>query len=257
MGIINVTPDSFSDGGVYFKREKAVRAALEMIKNGADFIDIGGESSRPGAEPVSEDEEMRRIIPVIEEILEINPEAIISVDTYKSNVADKALSCGASIINDISGGRLDPEIMDVISEYRATYILMHSRSVPKDMQVYTNYENLIGEIKISLDQRIEIAKSHNIKQIIIDPGIGFAKTTDQNYEILKRLHEFATFEYPILIGLSRKSFIGNSLNLDIDKRDFASSILETIALFNGARIIRTHNVNNYLTVKKIFTQIYK
>ncbi|MHC1737229.1 MAG: dihydropteroate synthase [Ignavibacteriaceae bacterium] len=257
MGIINVTPDSFSDGGIHFDRKVAVRAALKMIDKGADIIDIGGESSRPGSDPVSEDEEIRRIIPVIEDILEMNPEAIISVDTYKSNVADKALKSGAAIINDITGGRLDPIILNVIAEHNATYIIMHSRSIPKDMQAYTNYDNLIGEIKISLDQRLEIAKSNNIKQIIIDPGIGFAKTADQNFEILKRLQEFTSFEYPILIGLSRKSFIGTSLNLATDQRDFPTSILETIAILNGARIIRTHNVNNFSTVKKIYTKIYK
>jgi len=254
MGIINVTPDSFSDGGNFFKRENAVDAAIEMIDKGADIIDIGGESSRPGSDPVSEEEELRRVIPVIEDVLAKRPEAIISVDTFKGGVAKKALKSGASIINDIAGGRLDPKILEVIAEYQATYIIMHSRSVPKDMQQHTEYDNLVYEIKISLGQRLEIAKSYNIEKLIIDPGIGFAKTAAQNYEILKRLQEFTTFEIPVLIGLSRKSFIGNTLDMEIDKRDFPTSILETIAIINGARIIRTHNVDNFLTIKKIFSQ---
>lgn len=257
MGILNITPDSFSDGGLHFDKEVAIKAAVEMIRKGADILDIGGESSRPGSDPVLEEEEIRRIIPVIEGILEIIPEAIISVDTYKSRVAEKALKSGAAIINDITGGRLDTQILDIISEYKATYVLMHSRSIPKDMQSYTDYNNLIGEIKMSLEHRLQIAKSHNIGQIIVDPGIGFAKTVDQNYEIIKRLHEFTAFDCPLLIGLSRKSFIGTSLNLATDKRDFPSAILETISIMNGARIIRTHNVDNFLTVKKIFSHIYK
>lgn len=255
MGILNVTPDSFSDGGKYFNTEEAVKSALLMIDQGVDIIDIGGESSRPGSDPVSVDEELARVVPVIEKLLYLRPDAILSVDTYKSRVAKEVLDMGVDIINDISGGRLDPEIILTAAKYDATFVIMHSKSVPKDMQQFTDYNDVIAEIKDFFIERIETSRQSGIKNIFLDPGIGFAKSVEQNYRIINKLHEFSSLGFPLLVGLSRKSFIGQTIEPDIEKRDFPSAILETIAILNGAKIIRTHNIANFLTVKKIFSNL--
>lgn len=255
MGILNITPDSFSDGGKYFNRSSAVKKALEMVKEGADIIDIGGESTRPGSDPVSAAEESERIIPVIDELLSHNPDIIISVDTYKSAVARLALQKGAKIINDISSFTFDPEMADVCSEYNATVILMHIQGTPKTMQQNPQYEELISDIYNFLYTQTEIALSKGIQNIIIDPGIGFGKNVKDNFKILKRLNDFRSLGYPILIGLSRKSFIGKTLELGIEERDLPSSILETVSILNSARIIRTHNVRNGKQIIKLLSEI--
>jgi dihydropteroate synthase len=252
MGILNVTPDSFSDGGKYFDRDRATNYALEMIHEGVDIIDIGGESTRPGSDFVSFEEEIERVVPVIKNILEKNPEAVISVDTNKSKVAYSALNAGAKIINDISGGTFDTEILNIAAEFNAAFVMMHIKGTPKNMQKNPTYDNLIKEIKDFLYVQTEKAKHAGIKNIFIDPGIGFGKTVENNYEIIKKIKEFKNLGYPVLIGLSRKSFIGNSLNLKIDERDNATAILETMSVNNGADIIRTHNYKNALLLKKIY-----
>lgn len=255
MGILNVTPDSFSDGGKYLREDLAVNHALEMINDGADIIDIGGESSRPGSEPISIDEEISRVIPVIRKILEKKPEAIISVDTYKSKVAEIALQSGAKIINDISGFTFDPEIANICAQYNATVVLMHIKGTPKTMQLNPEYEEVVSEIYDFLDSQVTFAKNKGIKNIIIDPGIGFGKSVTDNFSIIKRLKDFKSLGCPILIGLSRKSFIGKTLNLEVEQRDLPTAAMEAVSIFNSARIIRTHNVKNGKQIIKLLSKI--
>ncbi|MDO8549832.1 MAG: dihydropteroate synthase [Ignavibacteria bacterium] len=256
MGILNVTPDSFSDAGKYFDKKAAVEYAIEMFDNGADIVDVGGESTRPGSEPISEEEELKRVIPVIEEILKRKPEALISVDTTKSKVAREACKAGVKIINDISGLTFDQEIADVVNEYSASLIVMHIKGIPKTMQVSPLYDDLIYEIYEFLYKQTETAKSKGVKNIIVDPGIGFGKKIEDNFEILRRLSDFKSLGYPILIGLSRKSFLGKTLDLDVEERDTATVVAETIAIRNGAKIIRTHNILNALRTKKLLNYIF-
>lgn len=255
MGILNVTPDSFSDGGKYFTPEIAAEHGIEMIDLGASIIDIGGESSRPGAEPVSTEEELKRVIPVIQKILLERPSAIISVDTTKKAVAFEALRNGAAIINDISGLKNESKILDVVKKFNASLVIMHMLGNPKTMQNNPTYENVVEEIYDFLYVQTNFAYSSDVKNIFVDPGIGFGKTVEHNVEILRRLGDFKSLGFPILIGLSRKSFIGKLLDLEIDRRDLASSILEGISIINGARLIRTHNVQYGIQVAKLLSNV--
>jgi dihydropteroate synthase len=254
IGILNVTPDSFSDGGKFFDKSKAVEHGLQLIEDGADILDIGGESSRPGSESVPDEEELNRVIPVIEEIIKQKPDAIISIDTTKSNVAKEALKLGAKIINDISSFS-DPCMLDVIKEFNATVILMHMQGIPKTMQVDPGYDEVISEVYDFLFAKVEYAKKSGIHNIIIDPGIGFGKRVMDNYELIKRLNEFKGIGQGILIGVSNKSFIGKALNLEVQNREEATLISETIAIGKGARFVRTHNVkklNNAIKLNRFF-----
>lgn len=257
MGILNVTPDSFSDGGKFLNNTDAVRQGIEMIEIGADIIDIGGESTRPGSEPVSEDEEIRRVIPVIQEIKKQKPDAVISVDTTKSNVAKEALNSGAIIVNDISGGTFDPKMFNVVRDFDATMVLMHIKGKPKTMQVSPNYVNIISEVYDYLAIQSEIASKNGIENIIVDLGIGFGKSTEDNLTLIERLEDFKSLGFPILIGLSRKSFIGNILNLPVAERDDATNVLNSLCLSNGVRIIRTHNVRQAVQTCKLFNSFTK
>ncbi|MCJ7553616.1 MAG: dihydropteroate synthase, partial [Ignavibacteriaceae bacterium] len=242
MGILNITPDSFSDGGKYQDYESAVEHALNMIDDGADFLDIGGESTRPGSEPISIDEEIKRTIPVIKEIKKLRPDCVISIDTTKSEVAKKALENGASIVNDISALTFDKNIASIVQKFDAGLVLMHIKGTPKNMQDSPKYDNVIREVYDFLYEQTNFAVQKGIKKIFVDPGIGFGKRVEDNFEILKRLADFKSLGFPILIGLSRKSFIGKTLVLQVDQRDVQSTILESISVLNSARIIRTHNV---------------
>lgn len=242
MGILNVTPDSFSDGGRYDDEDSAVSHAIQMLEEGADIIDIGGESTRPGADMVSEEEELKRVIPVVEKIIKKSPNAVISIDTTKSKVAEEAVNRGAKLINDISALSFDENMAQVAAKHKIPVNLMHIKGTPKNMQKGPFYEDVISEIYEYLLNRIKIAKSAGINNILLDPGIGFGKRVIDNYEIIKRLSEFKGLGFPILIGLSRKSFLGKSLNLGVDERDDVTSVAEAIAIQNGARFIRTHNV---------------
>jgi len=243
MGILNVTPDSFSDGGRYSDHEKAIDHALYMIDSGADIIDIGGESSRPGSESVSLDEELDRIIPVIKGIRK-KASVPISIDTVKSEVAKKAIDAGAVIINDISGGISDPEILKVAAKGKTYLILMHMRGAPKNMQDNTDYDDIIGEISVFLSDaaRRAIEAGVHSEKIIIDPGIGFGKSVSGNFMILRNLDRFLQLGYPLLIGASRKSFIGNTLKLDVNNRLEGSIAAACFAVLNGADIVRVHDV---------------
>ncbi|QQS38259.1 MAG: dihydropteroate synthase [Ignavibacteriales bacterium] len=255
MGIVNVTPDSFSDGGKYYNQDSALHHALKLIDDGADIIDIGGESTRPGSEQVSEEEEKRRIIPVIKSILNERPGTLISVDTTKSKVAKSALDEGAVLINDISGLTFDYKIAELAAEYNAALVIMHIQGEPKTMQVNPEYQDVVGDIYQHIFIQAAKAAVAGVKNIIVDTGIGFGKTVQQNFELLDRLEDFKSLGYPLMIGVSRKSFIGKTLNLDVDERDTATIITEAYALNRGASIIRTHNVKNakqLLTLHKNF-----
>ncbi|HKI78629.1 MAG TPA: dihydropteroate synthase [Ignavibacteriaceae bacterium] len=255
MGILNVTEDSFSDGGLYFRTEEAVNHAIVMINDGADIIDIGGESTRPGAKSIHVEKEIKRVIPVVKEILKQKPGTIISVDTTKSEVAEEALQNGAKIINDISGFSFDPKILDVVKKYNASYILMHIKGTPENMQKEPIYDDIIKDIYDYLAEKSKQLKKKDVTNIIIDPGIGFGKNMEHNFELLKRLENFKSLGFPILIGLSRKSFMGKILNLNTELRDLPTSVLEAIAINNGARIIRTHNVKNGVQVCKLMSKL--
>jgi dihydropteroate synthase len=253
MGILNVTPDSFSDGGLFFHKERAVEQALRMEEEGADIIDVGGESTRPGAEKVSVQEEIERVVPVVEAIAgAVN--IPISIDTCKAHVAEAALTAGASLINDISGLRFDPEMAKIAAKYDVPVVIMHIRGTPEDMQKNPVYEALIPEIIAYMHRSIEIARKAGIpdNRIIIDPGIGFGKTVEHNLEIINRLEEFRGFEKPILLGHSRKSFIGKLLgDLPVTERLEGTAAAAAIGIFNGANIVRVHDVKEMVRVAKI------
>ena len=258
MGVLNVTPDSFSDGGLYFESDKALRHARAMLKAGADIIDIGGESTRPLAEEVSLEEELRRVIPVIRKLAgEID--APISIDTTKPDVARAALEAGAFMVNDISGLKADSRIAEVISHYNVPCVIMHMKGNPRTMQINPTYNSLIEEIISSLKNSIEIAKRFGIDKdkIIVDPGIGFGKTTEHNLEILKRLDEFKTLGYPLMIGTSRKSLISNVLGVPADERLMGTAATITTAILKGANIIRVHDVKEMLQVARMTEAIMK
>lgn len=255
MGILNVTPDSFSDGGQFTDEEQSLDYALQMIEYGADIIDVGGESTRPGSESVSVEEELNRVVPIISRINKVNPEAIISIDTTKPEVASEALNNGATIVNDISGGTFSPEIFDIVKKNDATIVIMHMKGKPKTMQENPMYEDVVAEVYDYLSEQTEIAAKKGINKIFIDPGIGFGKSIADNLSLIERLEDFRSLGYPILIGLSRKSFIGNILNLPVKNRDNATNALNSIALCNGAKVIRTHNVSQAVQTCKLFNSI--
>jgi dihydropteroate synthase len=244
MGVLNVTPDSFYDKGKFFDQKKAVKHALDMERDGADIIDVGGESTRPGASDVSVYEELRRVVPVIRAISK-QVEAAISIDTRKAKVADAALEAGASIVNDISALSEDPDMAGVVAKHRAGIILMHMKGRPKDMQADPKYIDIVKDIIRSLKASIILAKKSGIKddKIIIDPGIGFGKTIEHNLEILRGLRHFKKLGYPLCVGTSRKSFIGKVLSSEDPEDRLAGSLATAaIAAMNGANIIRTHDV---------------
>ncbi len=258
MGIVNVTPDSFSDGGQFLDSEKAIEHAKLLANQGADIIDIGGESTRPGSESVTSEEEKRRVIPVIEGIAR-DVKVPISIDTCKSEVAKTALDKGASMINDISAMRSDSKIVDVALKHDAPMILMHMKGTPKNMQLNPSYISVMGEIKEFLRDRVEFAVSKGMERnnIIIDPGIGFGKTIEHNYEIIRKLSELKELDLPILIGPSRKSFIGNTLGLEVDDRLEGTLATITMCVMNGADIVRVHDVKEVLRVVRMTDAIYR
>lgn len=254
MGVINITPDSFSDGGKYYSEnaltEKAVADAIQMERDGADFIDIGGESTRPGAETVSLDEELKRVIPAISELSK-KIKIPISIDTYKSQVAEESLKNGAEIVNDISGFKFDNKMADITAKHNASCILMHIKGTPKDMQKNPEYENVIKEVYDYLNDSINIAKNAGVKQIITDVGIGFGKSLDHNTVLLKNLNYFQKLGYPILLGVSRKSFINKIFPVEMNERLEGTVAANTIGIINGANILRVHDINENLRAVKI------
>ncbi len=243
MGILNITPDSFSDGGDFFEKNIAIDRALEMVEQGADIIDIGGESTRPFSDSVSLKEEISRVIPVIEGICK-ESDVCISIDTTKSKVASEALEAGASVINDISAMEIDSLMVDVALKFNCPIVLMHMKGIPKNMQDNPQYQSLISDIKEYLLARIDFVVSKGIdrNKIIIDPGIGFGKTVENNFEIINNLDQFVKMNFPVLLGASRKSFIGVSLNLAENDRLEGSIAANIIGLQKGAKIFRVHDV---------------
>jgi dihydropteroate synthase len=256
MGILNVTPDSFSDGGKYDNSLTAISHAIKMEDEGADIIDIGGESTRPGAKPVDIEEELKRVIPVIEGIRK-ESNIVISIDTYKSNVASKAISAGANIINDISGLRFDNNMVHFVSEAKVPIIVMHMLGNPQNMQNDPSYSNLMGELITFFQKRVDVLTSNGINKnnIILDPGIGFGKTTDNNFTLIRELHRIVDLGFPVLVGPSRKSFIGTTLNLPPEERIEGTAAAVTAAIMNGSRIVRVHDVKEMLRVVKITENI--
>jgi len=253
MGILNITPDSFSDSGLHFDKSEAVDHALRMADEGADIIDIGGESTRPGSDPVTVEEELRRTIPVIS-VLTKKVNIPLSVDTYKAEVAKRALDAGASIVNDISGMRFDPEMPEVVSDYKVPVILMHTKGNPNVMQVNPAYEALIPEIIDYLRMSIKLAAKFGIPEdrIIIDPGIGFGKTFDHNLEIINNLQKFTILDKPLLVGPSRKAFLGKILGgAPVSERLEATAAAVAISIMKGANLIRVHDVKEMAKVAKV------
>jgi dihydropteroate synthase len=243
MGVLNVTPDSFSDGGLFYDKEKAIPHGLRMVEEGADIIDIGGESTRPGSKPIELEEELRRVIPVIKSIA-AEVDVPVSIDTYKSTVAQKAIEAGAEIINDISGLNFDPTLAEVASKEDVPLVLMHMRGTPETMQKNVHYDSLFSEILHYLKDSIHRAESSGLdpRQIIIDPGIGFGKTVEDNLFIIRNLFEFRILGKPILLGTSRKNFIGKILNTEVGERLEGTLSSIAVGVLNGANIIRCHDV---------------
>jgi dihydropteroate synthase len=243
MGILNVTPDSFSDGGQFYRRDDALKQGLKMAREGADIIDVGGESTRPGAKGVSSKKQIERVIPVIK-ALRKKIKTPISIDTRSAEVAEEAMKAGASIINDVSSLRNDKEIAKIAAKYKSGLILMHSKARPKSMQKKTDYQDITKELIESLQKSISTALKANVNanQIIVDPGIGFAKTKEHNLKIINKLAEFKVLGYPILIGTSRKSFIGKVLNVPVEKRLAGTIATVVYSILEGATIIRAHDV---------------
>ena len=258
MAILNITPDSFSDGGLFLDTETAVKHAERMVAEGADIIDIGGESSRPGADPVSAEAEMDRVLPVIEKLAK-TIEIPISIDTYKSSVARQALDMGACIVNDITALQGDPDMAPVVARAGVPVVLMHMSGTPRDMQIDPYYDSLISEIISFLETRIQVAVDAGISpnQIIVDPGIGFGKTAAHNLEIIRRLREFRSLGKPILIGTSRKSFIGKVLDLPADNRLEGTAATVAVAIANGADVVRVHAVKEMARVVRMTDAIIR
>ena len=253
MGILNVTPDSFSDGGRFFDPASAIHRGIQMVEDGADIIDIGGESTRPGAVPITIEEELRRTIPVIEALAK-KLRIPISIDTCKADVAKSALDAGAEMVNDISGLSYDPRMPDVIAAYQVPVIIMHMKGTPKDMQKAPAYEALIPEILDYFREGIRIAMEAGIPEdmIVVDPGIGFGKRFEHNLEIIHNLCEFALLEKPLLIGPSRKAFIGKILgDVPPGERFEGTAAAVAISIFNGAHIIRVHDVKEMAKVAQV------
>lgn len=242
MGILNCTPDSFFDGGKYKSESDILQQVEKMLDEGATFIDIGAYSSKPGADFVSEKEELQRLLPIIDLVLKHFPETLLSVDTFRSNVAQNTIENGATIVNDISAGMLDEYMLETVAKLQVPYVKMHMKGNPQTMQSLTNYEDVVKEMMFYFSERINKARSFGLNDIIIDPGFGFAKTVDQNYEILQKLDYFNILELPLLIGVSRKSMIYKTLENSPKEALNGTTVLNTIALQKGANILRVHDV---------------
>lgn len=251
MGILNTTDDSFYDGGKYHTIENALHQAEKMLSEGANIIDIGGQSTRPGAVMTHLDEELRRTIPVVEAIIKRFPEAILSIDTFRAEVAKGAVEAGAGIVNDISAGDHDPEMMNIVAKLGVPYIAMHKQGDPATMQVDPQYSDVVQDILLYLKGKTDALRDKGIHDVIIDPGFGFGKNLEHNYKLMKHLQLFHTLNYPLLVGVSRKSMICKLLKVNPDKALNGSTALHTIALLKGAHILRVHDVKEAVEVVKI------
>ena len=257
MGVLNLTPDSFYDGNKFNNEKKILNQVEKMLNDGATFIDIGAYSSRPGATHISEDQEKSRIIGTVELLITEFPDANLSIDTFRSSIADECLNAGASIINDITASEYDSEILKIAHKHNAPYVMMHMKGMPQDMMKQNKYDNLIKDIIYYFSKKIEAARTAKVNDIIIDPGFGFSKNIDQNYDILKNLGLLKSLDLPILVGLSRKSMIYKLLKTTPELALNGTTSLNTIALLNGAKILRVHDVKEAMECIKITNQFNK
>ena len=256
MGILNCTPDSFYDGGAYANESDLLRQTEKMLNDGATFIDIGAYSSKPNAAFVTEDEEIARIVPIVELVLRHFPDTLISIDTFRAKVAEACIDSGAAIINDISAGLLDDKMLEVVGKHKVPYIMMHMRGTPQTMVKLTDYDDIIHEMLFYFSQRIAAAKKHCIDDIIIDPGFGFAKTLEQNYAVMAKLELFNQITgLPLLSGISRKSMIYKLLGTSAQDALNGTTVLNTISLMKGAKILRVHDAKEAAEAVKIFEKI--
>ena len=257
MGVLNLTPDSFYDGNKFNNEKKILNQVEKMLNDGATFIDIGAYSSRPGATHISEDQEKSRIIGTVELLINEFPDANLSIDTFRSSIADECLNAGASIINDITASKYDSEILKIAHKHNAPYVMMHLKGMPQDMMKQNKYDNLIKDIIYYFSKKIEAARTAKVNDIIIDPGFGFSKNIDQNYDLLKNLGLLKSLDLPILVGLSRKSMIYKLLKITPELALNGTTSLNTIALLNGAKILRVHDVKEAMECIKITNQFNK
>lgn len=255
MGILNCTPDSFYDGGRYNNGQAIVAQAAKMLSEGADFIDMGAYSSRPDAELISEAEELERIVPAIKAVLKQFPDTIISVDTFRASIAEACIAAGAAMVNDISAGLLDENMLPTVGRLKVPYIMMHMRGNPKTMQSLTKYDDIVSDMLLYFSQQIAAARNHGIDDIIIDPGFGFAKTLEQNYEVLSKLELFKITGLPLLAGMSRKSMIYKLLGVSAQEALNGTTALNTVALIKGASILRVHDVKEAVETVRITSQL--
>jgi dihydropteroate synthase len=253
MGILNSTPDSFFDGGLYTSEIKWLKKTADMIESGADIIDVGAYSTRPGAVNITEEEELERLVPVITSIRKHFPEQLLSVDSFRASVAEKAIGEGANIINDISGGTIDAAMFSTVARLQVPYILMHIKGTPQTMQLSPSYSNVVEEVKFYFDERIKLLQELGFFKIIIDPGFGFGKTLEHNFELFNKLDTFQSFKLPILAGISRKSMIHKVLNISSKEALNGTTVLNTLALTKGASILRVHDVKEAKEVIDLFS----
>jgi len=254
MGIINITPDSFYDGGKYISEYDAIARAEQLVAEGADIIDLGATSTRPGAVDVSPDKELKRLLPILEYLVKNHSNIPVSIDTYHSTVAKETIKKGASLINDISGGNLDSEMYKTVGKLKVPYILMHMQGIPQTMQVEPHYDDVVEEVYIYFCQRIEKLKAAGVEQIILDPGFGFGKTVEHNYTLLRHMDRFKNFGMPIMAGLSRKSMINKVLKTKPENALTGTIALNTLALLQGANILRVHDVKEAKQVIEMVKQ---
>ncbi|SDX19575.1 dihydropteroate synthase [Aequorivita viscosa] len=255
MGIINITPDSFYDGGKSFSEKNILNQAEKMLSDGATFLDIGGYSTRPNAEEISESEETKRVVNAIELVLKKFPQTLISIDTFRSDVAKKSIETGAVLVNDVSGGTLDSHMFSTVAELKVPYVLMHMRGTPKTMSKLTDYNNVTVDVLKDLSGKIANAHAAGINDIIVDPGFGFAKTREQNFELMGNLELFENLDVPVLVGISRKSFIQKTLGIDAASALNGTSSLNTVALVKGAKILRVHDVKEAVECVKLIENL--
>ena len=255
MGILNVTPNSFYDGGKHKEINSIIHQVDKMLSEGADFIDIGAYSSKPSAEFVSEEEEIKRLVPIVKSLVETFPNIVLSVDTFRAQVAKASVENGVAMVNDIAAGLLDDKMLETVAELKVPYIMMHMRGNPQTMQSLTDYKDIVKEMIFYFSERIQKARSFGISDIVIDPGFGFAKTVEQNYEVLHKMELFEILELPILVGVSRKSMIYKVLENSPQEALNGTSVLNTIALQKGAKILRVHDVNEAVECIKLVSKL--
>jgi len=255
MGILNVTPDSFFDGGKYKDEASVLNQVDKMLNEGATFIDVGAYSSRPGAKEVDEDTELKRITPIVSLIINKFPDVILSIDTFRSNVAKACIENGAAIVNDISAGLHDDNMLSTVAKLNVPYIMMHMRGTPKNMQQQTDYKDILKEVLFYFSERLSAAKALGVKDIIIDPGFGFAKNLEQNFELLKQMEVMSIIEHPLLAGISRKSMIYKTLDVTADQALNGTTALHMACLQKGTKILRVHDVKEAVECTKLYEQL--